>query len=87
MNDAIGAVLILIVIFGFIYAMVALSVRRKERMALLAKGADPNTFHQSKPESGAYVKYGMFLIGIARILLLLQVRPGSSGHFLPPAGI
>lgn len=65
MSEEIGAAVILIVIFGFIYAIIALSIRKKERMALLAKGVDPSFFYKSKPERATNVKYGMFLIGIA----------------------
>ena len=58
-------VLVLAIIFGTIYALVALNVRRKERMALLEKGADPSIFHEPKREKITSLKYGLFLIGIA----------------------
>ena len=57
-------VLVLLVIFGFIYAIVYLGVRRKERMALLEKGTDPSVFHQFKPGM-AGMRYGLLLIGVA----------------------
>lgn len=62
-------VLVLIVIFGFIYGVVHLGVRKKERMALLEKGADPSIFYQGKPGL-AGIRYGLLLIGVAVGILL-----------------
>ncbi len=70
MNDGpIGAAFVLIVIFGFIYAIVYLGVRRKERMALLEKGADANYFITKKNSSTA-LKFGMLFVGVAIGILL-----------------
>jgi hypothetical protein len=57
-------VLVLLVIFGFIYAIVHLGVRKKERMAMLEKGTDPSVFHKFKPGM-AGIRYGLLLIGVA----------------------
>jgi hypothetical protein len=62
-------VLVLIVIFGFIYAIVNLGVRRKERMMMLDKGADPSLFQNTKPGL-AGIRYGLLLIGVAVGILL-----------------
>lgn len=62
-------VLVLIVIFGFIYGIVNLAIRKKERMAMLASGADPSIFEQSKPGL-AGIRYGLLLIGVAVGILL-----------------
>ena len=62
-------VLVLIVIFGFIYGIVHLGVRRKERMAMINSGADPSIFQQSKPAI-AGIRYGLLLIGVAVGILL-----------------
>lgn len=62
-------VLVLAVIFGFIYAVVFIQVRKKERLAMLEKGADPSIFNvESKPAS--YLKYGILLVGLAVGILL-----------------
>ncbi|MCK4825369.1 hypothetical protein KA005_57005 [bacterium] len=58
-------ILVLLIIFGFIYAIVALGIRRKERMTLLEKGADPSLFDLPRKTSYAPMKWGLFLIGIA----------------------
>ncbi len=58
-------ILVLAIIFGTIYAIIALNIRRKERMALLERGADPAIFHEPKREKVTSLKYGLFLIGIA----------------------
>jgi hypothetical protein len=65
-------VLILGVIFGFIFAVVYIQVRKKERLAMLEKGADPSMFHV-EPRPGSYLKYGIFLVGIAVGILLGNV--------------
>ncbi len=57
-------VLVLLVIFGFIYGIVYLGVRKKERMVMLEKGIDPSTFHNFKPGM-AGIRYGLLLIGVA----------------------
>lgn len=58
-------VLILIVIFGFIYAIIYLNIRKKERMALLDRGADPSIFQEQYREKIHSLRYGLFMIGIA----------------------
>ncbi len=62
-------VFVLLVIFGFIYGVVYLGVRKKERMAMLEKGADPSLFHNHKPGM-AGIRYGLLLIGVAVGILL-----------------
>jgi hypothetical protein len=62
-------VLVLLVIFGFIYGIVYLGVRKKERMTMLEKGADPSVFEQMKPGM-AGIRYGLLLIGVAIGILL-----------------
>ena len=62
-------VLTVAVIFGFIYAVVYIQVRKKERLAMLEKGADPSIFNvETNPPS--YLKYGILLVGIAVGILL-----------------
>lgn len=70
MNEGIQAVLILGTIFGFIYALVSLSVRRKERMALIAKGADPSLFHEKVKTKVTSLRYGLLLVGLGIGILL-----------------
>ena len=62
-------VLVLLVIFGFIYGVVHLGVRKKERMAMLERGADPSVFHDNRPGM-AGIRYGLLLIGVAVGILL-----------------
>ncbi len=57
-------VLVLLVIFGFIYGIVYLGVRKKERMVMLEKGVDPTKFHDFQPGM-AGIRYGLLLIGVA----------------------
>ena len=71
MHD-LSPVLILLTIFGFIYAIVHLNIRRKERMALLEKGADPSVF-DIKPQSTTSFKFGLLFIGVAVGILLGNV--------------
>ncbi len=62
-------VLILGVIFGSIVMLVYLNIRKKERMALIEKGADASIF-ASKPETSPTLKWGIFLSGLAIGLLV-----------------
>ncbi|MFO7657701.1 MAG: DUF6249 domain-containing protein [Bacteroidales bacterium] len=66
----IGAVLILLVIFGsitgIILGLMQLRNRNQERMAIIEKGADPALFeHEFKSNGNLALKAGIFLIGIA----------------------
>ena len=58
-------IFVMAIIFGFVYAVIHLGVRRKERMALLEKGADPTMFEVPKRQTFNPMKWGLFLIGIA----------------------
>ncbi len=58
-------IFVLTIIFVFIYGIVSLLSRRKERMALLEKGADPSIFQEQKREKFTSLKYGLLLIGVA----------------------
>jgi hypothetical protein len=62
-------VLTLAVIFGSIVMLVYLNIRKKERIALIEKGADASIF-TTKPESSPSLKWGIFLTGLAIGLLL-----------------
>jgi len=62
-------ILVLLVIFGFIYGIVYLGVRKKERMTMLEKGADPSAFEYLKPAMLG-IRYGLLLIGVAIGILL-----------------
>jgi F0F1-type ATP synthase assembly protein I len=81
MNEQIGAALILIIIFGFIFAIVYLGVRRKERMALLEKGVDAS-FFISKKQSSTTLKFGMLAVGVAIGILLGNILEAYS-HLEP----
>jgi len=70
-------VLVLIVIFGFIYGIVYLGVRRKERMTMLEKGADPSVFHDMKPGI-AGIRYGLLLIGVAVGILIGNILDATT---------
>lgn len=70
MDDGpLGAAIILTVIFGFIFAIIYLGVRRKERMALLEKGVDASYFISKKANSTT-LKFGMLFVGVATGILL-----------------
>ncbi|MBC34863.1 MAG: hypothetical protein CL663_02290 [Bacteroidetes bacterium] len=71
-------ILILSIIFGFVYAIIYLGVRRKERMALLEKGVDASYFvGKTKPVSGT-LKFGMLFVGIAIGILLGNILEVST---------
>lgn len=70
-------ILVLLIIFGFIYGIVYLGVRRKERMTLLDRGADPSVFHDTKPGK-AGIRYGLLLIGVAAGILLGNILEATT---------
>ncbi len=66
-------IFVLLIIFGFIYAIILLYVRKKERLAYLEKGAEAPRLEFKKQSSATSLKYGLLLIGIAVGLLLGDV--------------
>ena len=70
-------ILVLLVIFGFIYGIVYLGVRRKERMTMLEKGADPSLFNDMKPGI-AGIRYGLLLIGVAVGILVGNILDATT---------
>jgi len=63
--------LIPISFFAMVYGIVYLIVRRKERVALIEKGADATIFESSKQPSS--LKWGLLLVGIGTGILLGKV--------------
>ncbi len=63
-------VFILLIIFGFTYAVIYLLVRRKERMALLEKGVDASVWLAPAKTSIQGVRFGLLFIGVAIGILL-----------------
>lgn len=55
--------------FAFVYGIVYLSIRKKERMALLQFGKDASVFQGSKQDLVS-LKWGMILIAVALGILL-----------------
>ncbi len=71
-------VLVLGVIFGSIVMLVYLNIRKKERMALIEKGADASIF-ATKPESSPSLKWGIFLAGLGIGLLIGYLLEAMTG--------
>ncbi|MFA5418388.1 MAG: DUF6249 domain-containing protein, partial [Bacteroidales bacterium] len=73
-------VFVLAIIFGFVYAVIFLLVRKKERMALLEKGVDAAYFITPiKNVSFFALKIGLLLIGlgVGTVLGEILIRVGS----------
>lgn len=64
--------LIPLVIFATIYGIVFLSIRKKERMALLDRGLDPRSF-ESPTNNFSTLKYGLLLTGVGLGILLANI--------------
>lgn len=62
-------VLVLAIIFGAIFGIVYLSIRKKERMAMMEKGVDASAFI-TKKRSDYSLKYGLLLVGVALGILI-----------------
>jgi len=56
-------------VFAMVFGIVYLNIRKKERMMLLEKGMDIDTFRK-EDENMLQLKWGMLLIGVAIGLLL-----------------
>jgi hypothetical protein len=63
--------LIPIAFFAMVYGIVYLLVRRKERVALIEKGADASIFESSKQPSS--LKWGLLLVGTGTGILLGKI--------------
>ena len=64
--------LIPIAFFAMVFGIVYLFVRRKERVALIEKGADASIFESSKNQPSS-LKWGLLLVGIGAGILLGKV--------------
>ena len=63
-------VFITAIVFGFVYGVIHLLVRRKERMALIEKGVDAPLFDVKARPNVMALKFGLLFIGVAIGLLL-----------------
>jgi len=70
-------VLVLLIIFGFIYGIVHLGVRRKERQTMIDKGVDPSVFAEMKPGMSG-IRYGLLLIGVAVGILIGNILDATT---------
>lgn len=72
-------VLIVAIVFGTIYGLFFLFVRRRERLTMMEKGFDPSLFYAEKP-SGRYtsLKYGMLFIGVGAGILVGNILAVST---------
>ncbi len=71
-------VLVLGIIFGAIIAIVYLSIRKKERMAMMEKGVDASVFFTPKKRNSYALKYGLLLIGVALGILIGNILATTS---------
>jgi len=58
--------------FALVLAIVYLNIRKKERILMLEKGADPSLF-ESKKQSNGSLKWGLFLVGIGVGLIIANI--------------
>lgn len=63
-------VLVLLIIFGFVYGVVALAVRKKERQMMIEKGVDPSIFATNRKPTSASLKFGLLFVGVAIGIIL-----------------
>lgn len=70
-------ILVLLIIFGFIYGIVYLGVKRKERQAMIDKGVDPSVFTDLRPGM-AGIRYGLLLIGVAVGILVGNILDATT---------
>lgn len=69
--DDLTPIFVLAIIFGSIVSIVYLSMRKKERMAMMDKGVDASIFFAPRKSKNEYaLKYGLLLIGLALGILM-----------------
>ncbi len=71
-------IFIMAILCGFVYAVIYINIRKKERMALLEKGADPSIFQEPVSHKQTSLRYGLFLIGLAIGILMGNVLEVST---------
>jgi hypothetical protein len=62
-------ILIPLSFFALVFAIIYILVRKKERLALIAKGADATLF-ESKMKTPSSLKWGLLFVGIGTGILL-----------------
>jgi hypothetical protein len=70
-------VLVPVSFFAMVYGIVYIAIRRKERMALIQKGADASLF-EPKNQAPTELKWGMLLVGIGLGILLGRILASFS---------
>jgi hypothetical protein len=62
------------IIFGMVFGIVYLSIRKKERMALLEKGLDGDFFEKNKSQKKALnLKYGLLSIAVGAAIIIARI--------------
>jgi len=62
------------IVFGMIFGIVYLGIRRKERMALMERGLDGDYFDKNKlPNKALNLKYGLLAIAVGAGILIARV--------------
>ncbi len=68
-----GGFIVPVFLFGMIFGIVYLGIRRKERMALLQKGLDGDYFEKNKlPKKALNLKYGLLSIAVGAGILIAR---------------
>ncbi|MFZ4462554.1 MAG: DUF6249 domain-containing protein [Bacteroidales bacterium] len=68
------------IIFGSIYGIFYLFVRRSERLAMMEKGVDASVFYVNNPKTGhSSLKFGMLFIGVGLGILIANILVAAGG--------
>lgn len=66
-------VFVSLIVFGFIFSVIYLIIRKKERMALLEKGLEGDYFDKNKqPKKALDLKYGLLAIAVGGGILIAR---------------
>jgi hypothetical protein len=71
-------VLIMAIVFGFVYGIVSLGVKKKERITMIEKGMDPSGTNPARPLNFLSIRYGLLLIGVAAGILLGNILKATT---------
>ncbi len=63
-----------LIVFGFVFGIIYLHIRKKERMAIMERGLEGDYFEKNKINNKAFnLKYGLLAIAIGAGILIARI--------------
>lgn len=78
--DAFHDIMMGAIVFGTIYGIFHLFIRRSERLTMMEKGVDASIFYAKNPKTGhSSLKFGMLFIGVGLGILIANILVAGGG--------